>query len=79
MAIVQLIEYIVKALVARPERVTISEMRENEGREKIAIKVDEQDLGKVIGKSGHTIKAIRTIARTLAPHDREIVVDVSAL
>lgn len=56
----QLIEQIVKSIVDRPEEVRVSSI-EGENSRVIELKVAKQDIGKVIGKSGKTITAIRTI------------------
>lgn len=56
----ELIEYIAKSLVDRPENVTV---RETEGEKTtiIELRVAQEDLGKVIGKQGRTARAMRTI------------------
>ncbi len=61
----QLIEYIVKALVDNPDKVSITEVA---GEKSIIyeLRVGEGDLGKVIGKEGRTAKAIRTIITAAA-------------
>jgi predicted RNA-binding protein YlqC (UPF0109 family) len=55
-----LIEYIAKALVDKPEEVFVTEI-EGEQTSVIELKVAKEDLGKVIGKQGRTARAIRTI------------------
>ena len=55
-----LIEFIAKALVDRPEDVKVSEV-EGERTSVIELSVAKEDLGKVIGKQGKTARAIRTI------------------
>lgn len=55
-----LIAYIAKALVDRPEEVTVTEI-EGEQTSVIELKVAKEDLGKVIGKQGRTARAMRTI------------------
>lgn len=55
-----LIENIVKALVDHPEQVKVSEIV-GEGTSVIELSVVKEDFGKVIGKQGRTIEAIRTI------------------
>jgi uncharacterized protein len=55
-----LIAYIAKALVDKPEEVTVSEI-EGEQTSVIELKVAKEDLGKVIGKQGRTARAMRTI------------------
>ena len=55
-----LIAYIAKALVDKPEEVKVSEI-EGEQTSVIELKVAKEDLGKVIGKQGRTARAMRTI------------------
>ena len=55
-----LISYIAKALVDKPEEVEVSEI-EGEQTSVIELKVAKEDLGKVIGKQGRTARAMRTI------------------
>ena len=55
-----LIEYLAKSLVDNPDQVNIHEVT----GEKVTIlelSVAEEDLGKVIGKYGRTLKAMRTV------------------
>ena len=55
-----LVEYIVKCIVEKKEEVAVKAI---EGDKSIVleIKVAQEDMGKVIGKEGRTIKAIRTL------------------
>jgi len=61
----QLLEYIVPNIVNHPEDVVITETDEN-GVINLSIKVNPEDMGRVIGKSGKVIKAIRQIGRIIA-------------
>jgi predicted RNA-binding protein YlqC (UPF0109 family) len=56
----ELIAYIAKALVDKPEEVLVTEI-EGEQTSVIELKVAKEDLGKVIGKQGRTARAMRTI------------------
>jgi len=56
----ELITYIAKSLVDRPEDVVVTEI-EGEQTSVIELKVAKEDLGKVIGKQGRTARAMRTI------------------
>lgn len=55
-----LITYIAKALVDRPEEVVVTEI-EGKQTSVIELKVAKEDIGKIIGKRGRTAQAIRTI------------------
>jgi predicted RNA-binding protein YlqC (UPF0109 family) len=55
-----LIAYLAKALVDKPEEVVVTEVA-GEQSSVLELKVAKEDLGKVIGKQGRTAQAIRTI------------------
>ena len=55
-----LIAYIAKVLVDKPEEVVVTAI-EGEQTSVIELRVAKEDLGKVIGKQGRTARAMRTI------------------
>ncbi len=55
-----LLEFIVKNLVTKPEAVSIDEQIE-EGNVNLNLTVDPSDMGLIIGKNGQTIRAIRKL------------------
>ena len=57
-----IIEMIVKALVDDSENVDIREV-EQRGATLIEVRVAPNDVGKIIGKQGRTIRALRSLAR----------------
>lgn len=56
------LNYIVTAIVEKEDKVEILE-EEDQGVINLTIKVDPDDMGKVIGKEGKVIKAIRNVMR----------------
>ena len=66
----ELVEYIVKKLVDRPESVVVSEVS-GEQATIIELRVAPEDLGKVIGKEGKTARAIRTLVHAAASKERK--------
>lgn len=60
-----LLKFIVQSLVEHPRKVKIEEREGNDGFT-YSIKPDPSDMGKIIGKQGKIIKAIRTLIRTRA-------------
>ena len=70
-----LVQHIVKTLVDKPEAVVIT-ATDVDGKIVISVKVDDADLGRVIGKDGQTIRALRALALVVVPHGQEISVDV---
>jgi predicted RNA-binding protein YlqC (UPF0109 family) len=57
------IEMIVKALVDDSENVDIREVEQRNGATLIEVRVAPEDMGKIIGKQGRTIRALRSLAR----------------
>ena len=55
-----LIAYIAKALVDKPEEVVVSEIQ-GQQTYVIELKVAKEDIGKIIGRQGRTAQALRTI------------------
>jgi predicted RNA-binding protein YlqC (UPF0109 family) len=74
----RLVEEIVKSIVDDPSSVQVTETQQDNGRSMIAIKIADTDLGKVIGRNGQTIKAIRAMVYAIKPSDKEIVVDIAS-
>ena len=58
----ELVTYIVTGLVDNPDSVKIATAVE-EGSLRVQIEADPDDVGKIIGRGGRTIKSIRTLAR----------------
>lgn len=60
----QFLEYVVKALVEHPDDVKIDRTVDEMGV-LLTLRVHQDDMGKIIGKSGATAKAIRTVLRVV--------------
>jgi len=58
-----LVSTIVNSLVTKPEAVQIDAEKDGEGVLRVLIHVAEEDTGRVIGRRGATINAIRQIVR----------------
>lgn len=54
------VEKMVKALVANPEAVEVSEFAEGKNV-RLEVRVGEGDMGKLIGREGRTVKAVRSL------------------
>ena len=70
------VEMIVKALVDETDAVDVREI-ERDGTTRIEVRVARGDMGKVIGKQGRTVRALRSLvyAAGLKQH-RRFVLDV---
>lgn len=72
----ELVEYIVKALVDKPDEVNVVET-EGESVTILEIKVAQEDIGKVIGREGRIANAIRTVVKAAgAKHKKRVTVEI---
>jgi predicted RNA-binding protein YlqC (UPF0109 family) len=72
----ELVAYIAKALVDRPDEVRVTRI---EGAEAVVLelRVARGDLGRVIGKEGRIVNAIRTLAHVVAAREgKRVTLDV---
>lgn len=58
------VEYVVKAMVDHPEDVSVDRTVDEMGV-LITLKVNQQDLGQIIGRQGQTAKSLRTLLRVV--------------
>lgn len=75
--VADLVEYLVAALVDNPDAIAI-DVTDGEGTSLIEVHVAPEDVGKVIGRHGRVIKAVRTLARACAARD-DLVADVEVI
>ena len=68
----KLVEAIAKSLVDRPENVVVTETTTRQGTV-IQLKVDPDDMGKVIGKQGRIAKALRVVVKAAATKENKKV------
>ncbi len=61
----ELVEYLVKSLAEHPDDVLLS-MDENEDNVSFELRISPEDFGRIIGKNGNTINAIRTVLQAAA-------------
>ncbi len=57
----EFIEFIAKQLVDKPDNVIVEETTPDEKTIELTLKVDKSDIGKVIGKHGQNVRAMRTL------------------
>lgn len=62
----EFIEYIAKHLVDSPDGVEVDETVPEEKKVVLSLKVQSDDVGKVIGKQGKTAQAMRTLLTAIA-------------
>ncbi len=61
----EFVELIVKRVVDNPTRVRVEQNSTNENTIEIVVEVDKDDIGKVIGKKGKNINAMRTLVTAI--------------
>lgn len=64
----QILKDIITPIVLVPEKIEIS-LQVNDKNVDIKVLVDEKDLGRIIGRQGKTITAIRTILYSISAKD----------
>jgi predicted RNA-binding protein YlqC (UPF0109 family) len=67
------LEHLVRGIVEHPDDVTVDLVSNRRGRT-LEVRVNPEDLGKVIGRNGRTAKALRTVVAALG--GRGVRVDV---
>ncbi|MGB0096368.1 MAG: KH domain-containing protein [Solirubrobacteraceae bacterium] len=73
----ELLEYLARGLVDRPEEVRVTELSEDDGTTVLELSVADDDYGNVIGRGGRTAAALRTVIRTAAVNEkRRVFVDI---
>jgi predicted RNA-binding protein YlqC (UPF0109 family) len=58
----ELLEYVAKEIVEHPDAVEVNVI-ERERSVQLQLRVDPEDMGKVIGKGGRTARALRTVMK----------------
>ena len=72
----QVLEVIIKNLVDNKDAVSINEIETEKGVT-FQVKVDDSDIGKIIGKQGKTAKAIRTLMKAAgAKYKKRLSVEI---
>lgn len=70
----ELIEFIARQLVEKPEKVFVKETHGGSVTV-LELHVDREDMGRVIGKDGRVANALRTLLRVVA-QDRRVVLEI---
>ena len=65
MAAAQLVEYVAKSLADNPDGVSV-EVEEDGGAIILRLVVDEEDMGRVIGRNGSIAKAMRSLLKVVS-------------
>jgi predicted RNA-binding protein YlqC (UPF0109 family) len=63
------LEHLVRGIVTQPEDVVVRDKELRRGR-MLEVRVNPADIGKVIGRSGRTATALRTVITALADNEQ---------
>ena len=73
----ELLEYLARGLVERPDEVRVTEVQEHDGTTILELSVNQDDYGNVIGRGGRTASALRTVVKAAAVKEkRRVFVDI---
>jgi len=74
---VELVAFIAKSLVDKPDEVEVKETSDDAQSMVIEVKVAPEDMGKIIGKQGRIAKALRTVVKAAATKaGKKVVVEI---
>ena len=72
-----LLAYMVRGIVDEPDDVDVDSFEEDDGTVVLELRVAADDTGKVIGRGGRTIGALRTVVKAAAVRENSrVLVDV---
>jgi predicted RNA-binding protein YlqC (UPF0109 family) len=63
------VEYVIRRLVDKPDSVQLTEEEKEANKVVFQLKVDPEDVGKVIGRKGPTANAVRTLLSAIAARE----------
>ena len=72
----ELLDYVLPWLIDHPDELQIEEVENEDDQVVYEISVHPEDVGKIIGKRGRIIRALRTLARASATRERSVMVEV---
>jgi predicted RNA-binding protein YlqC (UPF0109 family) len=72
-----LLEYLARSLVDKPDEVSVEGFDEDDGTIVLELRVADDEAGKVIGRGGRTVAALRVVMKAAAARDgNRVLVDV---
>jgi uncharacterized protein len=71
-----LVEYVVHQLVENPSETSVS-IEQTEDTLVVHIVVDQRERGKIIGRDGQTIKALRAFLTALLPENTHVTIELT--
>ncbi|MDB6153837.1 MAG: putative domain RNA-binding protein [Chthoniobacteraceae bacterium] len=76
-AMQEFLDYVLRQLIDFPEEMVLTKTEADEKRAVFKVRLRQSDVGKVIGKHGHTIIAIRNLlAAAASRHGEKAILDI---
>ncbi|MFZ0217423.1 MAG: KH domain-containing protein, partial [Candidatus Dormiibacterota bacterium] len=73
-----LVEFVAKSVAEKPDEVRVNSFDRGRGAVAVKIRMADSDLGRLIGKSGRNIEALRTLVRVASLREhRKVFVDLA--
>ncbi|EIT88916.1 hypothetical protein A200_00415 [Parascardovia denticolens IPLA 20019] len=74
--VTEAVEHLIRNIVDFPDDVSVKSFQNTRG-ELIRVRVNPEDIGRVIGRHGRTATAIRTVVQAIADHNVRVdIMDV---
>lgn len=74
----ELLRYLARSLVERRDEVEVESFTEDDGTIVLELHVAPDEVGRVIGRGGRTVNALRAVVRAAAvKHEKRVLVDVA--
>ncbi len=73
----ELVSFLARGLVDNPDEVEVTSHETDDSRVDLELRVAQEDMGRVIGRQGRTIRAIRSVVKAAAVKaDKRVDVEV---
>lgn len=73
---VELINYLIKELAVNQDAIEVNVTEKSEKLVYVDVKIAKEDMGKVIGKNGYVVAAIRNIIKSLSSPSKKYVLKI---
>jgi predicted RNA-binding protein YlqC (UPF0109 family) len=68
-----LVEFVARSIAEKPDEVMVESFERSRGTISVTVKLAEEDVGKLIGKGGRNIEALRALVRAASLRERRRV------
>lgn len=65
----EFVEFVIRRLVDKPDSIQLTQEEKEANKVVFQLKVDQEDVGKVIGRKGRTANAVRTLLSAVAARE----------